>query len=265
MESGPAALREHPVPRPISVVVPVYNEAANIEALFHEIDAVLAPLGPFEVLFVDDGSDDDTWQILNALAQQAPALRPVRHAARCGQSAALRTGIDAADHDLIVTLDGDGQNDPGDIPRLLEAIDGCGQPLAAMLIIGHRTRRQDSSIKRLASRIANAVRSRVLRDATPDSGCGLKMFSRATFLLLPYFDHMHRFLPALIRRAGGQVLSVPISHRPRCGGQSKYGILDRLGAGIVDLLGVAWLMRRCPPGYPLIANPASTKQTADRS
>lgn len=265
MQSGPSAQPEHTDLRSISVVVPVFNEAANVEALFHEIDAVLAPLGPFEALFVDDGSDDGTWQVLNTLAQQASAVRPIRHATRCGQSAALRTGIDAADHDLIVTLDGDGQNDPRDIPILLEAVDGCGQPPAAMLVIGHRTGRQDSGIKRLASRVANAVRSRVLRDATPDSGCGLKVFSRGTFLLLPYFDHMHRFLPALIRRAGGQVLSVPISHRPRLGGQSKYGILDRLGAGIVDLLGVAWLMRRCPPDYPLIAKQSSTKQAADRS
>ncbi|MGB5250625.1 MAG: glycosyltransferase family 2 protein [Gammaproteobacteria bacterium] len=259
MESGLSAQLHTSDAPAISVVIPVFNEAANVEALSHEINSVLSTRGPFEVLFVDDGSEDQTWEILQTLTQQAPSLRPVRHTSRCGQSAALRTGVDAAKHELIVTLDGDGQNDPRDIPKLLDVIDADRHALASLLIIGHRVKRQDSSAKRLASRVANAVRSRVLGDATPDTGCGLKVFSRNTFLRLPYFDHMHRFLPALIRRAGGRVISVPISHRPRLGGQSKYGIFDRLGAGIVDLLGVAWLIRRCPPDYHLIAE--STKPT----
>lgn len=259
-----------PAGNAVSVVVPIYNEAANIEALYGEIRSVLEPHFDFEALFVDDGSDDDSGAMLSGLAGTDPRLRHLGHPARRGQSAALRTGVAAARHERIVTLDGDGQNDPRDIPLLLETLDRSLLPARRLLVIGHRVRREDSLIKRLASRIANAVRQRMLRDQTPDTGCGLKVFARSTFLSLPYFDHMHRFLPALIRRAGGEVVSVPVRHRAREAGRSKYGTLDRLWAGIVDLLGVIWLIRRCPADYSLLppdadpAQPAQPAQPAER-
>lgn len=248
----------------VSVVVPVYNESANIESLFNEIRSALEPCCGFELLFVDDGSDDGTAALLGRLAESDPRLRCLSHPVRRGQSAALRTGIAAARHERIVTLDGDGQNDPRDIPLLLETVERSGLPAPQLLVIGHRVRREDSWIKRWASRIANGVRRRVLRDQTPDTGCGLKVFSRSTFLSLPWFDHMHRFLPALIRRAGGEVISVPVRHRPREAGRSKYGTLDRLWVGIVDLLGVFWLIRRCPTGYSLLPRDADPARSSEQ-
>ncbi|MGD8976903.1 MAG: glycosyltransferase family 2 protein [Gammaproteobacteria bacterium] len=246
----------------VSVVVPIHNEAANIETLYGEIRSVLEPRCGFEVLVVDDGSDDDSDSVLSTLAGTEPRMRRLGHPVRRGQSAALRTGVAAARHERIVTLDGDGQNDPRDIPLLLETLDRSPLPARRLLVIGHRLRREDSLIKRLASRVANAVRQRMLRDQTPDTGCGLKVFARSTFLSLPYFDHMHRFLPALIRRAGGEVVSVPVRHRPRKAGRSKYGTLDRLWAGIVDLLGVIWLIRRCPADYSLLPPDAGPAEAA---
>ena len=172
-----------------------------------------------------------------------PQLRLLRHAQSCGQSAAIRSGVRAAHGRWIATLDGDGQNDPADIPALWRIVLGSAET-PPLLIAGHRARRQDSWSKRQASRIANAVRRPLLRDDTPDTGCGLKLFPRALFLDLPYFDHMHRFLPALVLREGGIVRSVPVNHRPRQRGISHYGVIDRLGVGIADLFGVFWLRRR---------------------
>jgi len=227
----------------LSVVIPVKNEAQNIEPLVNEITAALDGLTAYEVLYVDDGSEDGTAGEVMRFAAAVPNLRLLRHVRSCGQSAAILTGVMAARGGWIATLDGDGQNDPADIPRLWRL--ACAAPSnPPVLIAGHREKRQDSWSKRAASRIANAIRAKLLGDATPDTGCGLKLFPRALFLELPAFDHMHRFLPALVLRAGGVVRSVPVNHRPRRGGVSKYGVFDRLGVGIVDLFGVWWLQRR---------------------
>ena len=227
----------------LSVVIPVKNEAENIAALVGEVCAALDGLVEYEVLYVDDGSSDATVAEISRFAAEMPQVRLLRHTRNCGQSAAIRTGVRAAHATWIAMLDGDGQNDPADIPALWRlARQACADP--PIMIVGHRERRRDSLSKRWASGIANAVRGRVLGDRTPDTGCGLKLFPRALFLDLPYFDHMHRFLPALVLREGGAVRSVPVNHRPRRRGKSKYAIFDRLGVGIIDLLGVMWLQHR---------------------
>lgn len=226
----------------LSVVIPVKNEAENIAPLVGEIRAALDGLIAYEVLFVDDGSTDATAAEVMRVAAGTPYLRLLRHQRSCGQSAAIRSGVRAARASWIATLDGDGQNDPADIPALWRLAGAAAAP--AVMITGYRKKRQDSWSKRSASRIANAIRRRLLGDDTPDTGCGLKLFARSLFLDLPYFDHMHRFLPALVLREGGTVRSVPVNHRPRRGGVSKYGVFDRLGVGIVDLCGVIWLKRR---------------------
>jgi dolichol-phosphate mannosyltransferase len=228
----------------LSVVIPVLNEAGNIEPLLTEVIAALEGKFDFEVVYVDDGSDDATPDELSAARRRHPQLRVVTHRRTCGQSTALRSGVIAARGDWIATLDGDGQNDPADIPNLLAVAHQAAAAGQMLLVAGYRKRRQDSNVKRVSSRVANAVRSRLLGDATPDTGCGLKVFARADFLALPYFDHMHRFLPALMQRAGGRVTSVEVNHRHRQRGASKYGTLDRLAVGVVDLLGVMWLQRR---------------------
>lgn len=228
----------------ISVVVPVRNEAPNIAPLVEEITAALAGV-PHEIVYVDDGSTDATAEALRSLAETLPALRVLRHAASCGQSAAIVTGVRAARGAWIATLDGDGQNDPADIPALWDLARREAAPdKAPLMVAGWRTKRQDTQVKRLSSRWANAIRARLLGDATPDTGCGLKLFPRDLFLSLPAFDHMHRFLPALVLRQGGRVVSQPVNHRPRMRGQSNYGTLDRLAVGVVDILGVMWLQRR---------------------
>jgi dolichol-phosphate mannosyltransferase len=231
----------------LSVVVPVCNEAQNVEPLAREIAAALAGR-PYEMIFVDDGSTDDTLAMLLGLrAAGLDSLRIVRHSFRGGQSAAVASGVRSAHAPWIATLDGDGQNDPADIPRLLAARDAPGNT-GVQLVIGNRTTRRDTAFRRLQSRIANGVRASMLGDGTPDTGCGIKLFPRAAFLDLPYFDHMHRFLPALFQRHGGRVISVPVGHRARARGVSKYGMLDRLWVGIVDIFGVMWLRRRYRPG-----------------
>lgn len=242
----------------LSVVLPVHDEADNVEPLLDEIAAALAGLIAYEIVVVDDGSADATPARLADVARRMAALRVVRHRANAGQSAALHTGVRAARGTLVATLDGDGQNDPADIPALLGAWRAAagGPPL---LIAGHRTRRRDGFVTRASSRVANAVRGALLRDRTPDTGCGLKLFPRDLFLRLPYFDHMHRFLPALAIRAGAVVRSVPVRHRPRTRGRSHYGIHNRLWVGLDDLLGVAWLMRRGRRGEP-VEEPAPTSR-----
>jgi len=224
----------------LSVVIPVHNEAENIVPLIQEIEQALAATVNFEIVYVNDGSTDDTANRLTEAKSKSSRLRVVHHAKSCGQSTALRTGVKAARGDWVVTMDGDGQNDPGDIKMLIAALkEGVD------LVGGNRRHaRRDSWIKRVSSIIANGVRSRLLNDSTPDTGCGLKLIRREAFLDLPYFDHMHRFLPALVQRRGGGVVSVPVHHRAREHGQSKYGTIDRLMVGIVDLVGMLWLLRR---------------------
>lgn len=228
----------------LSVVVPVHNEGENIAPLIDEIVAALTGREDYEIIYVNDGSRDDTAARLAEAATRLPQLRVITHARACGQSTAVATGIRHARGRWIATLDGDGQNDPADIPKLLAVLTDPTRPLKRVMAAGYRRKRQDTWIKRISSKIANGVRSRLLGDATPDTGCGLKVFSREVYLELPYFDHMHRFLPALIRRAGYDLVSVEVNHRHRTRGVSKYGTLDRLAVGIVDLLGVMWLQRR---------------------
>jgi dolichol-phosphate mannosyltransferase len=232
-----------PAAMDLSLIIPVRNEAANIAPLVGEIRAALDGKLDYEILYVDDGSSDGTAQQVRALMQDFARLRLIRHRVSYGQSAAIRSGVSAAKAAWIATLDGDGQNDPADIPRLWELARSA--PAAPpLLVAGHRQKRRDSAVKRLSSRIANGVRARLLRDGTPDTGCGLKLFPRQLFLDLPFFDHIHRFLPALVQRQGGRTLSVVVNHRPRERGASNYGTFDRLWVGISDLLGVMWLIRR---------------------
>ena len=226
----------------LSVVVPVFNERDNVAPLVGEIVAALRGRVPFEIVYVDDCSKDDSFAVLSQLMASTPELRVLRHVAQSGQSTAIRNGVKAARGVWIATLDGDGQNDPADIPKLLAARDVAEPTLK--LFAGWRVQRRDSGSKRWASKIANAIRSRLLHDETPDTGCGIKLFERAAFLDLPYFDHMHRYLPALIKRAGWQCVSVPVNHRERATGMSKYNNLHRAWVGLADLRGVGWLIKR---------------------
>lgn len=229
----------------ISVVVPVHNEAENIEPLVNEITCALASAEAYEIVYVNDGSTDGTAAVLSGLAKQVKNLRVVTHEKACGQSTAVRTGVKIAQYPVVATLDGDGQNDPADIPKLFQRLAESQKAENQLwMVAGWRNKRHDSTWKLFSSKVANAVRSTLLGDNTPDTGCGLKVFYRDRFLDLPYFDHMHRFLPALIIRSGGRVISEPVNHRARTQGVSKYGTLDRLWAGIIDLLGVMWLIRR---------------------
>lgn len=234
----------------LSVVVPVHNEAENIKPLIDEIDAALDGTLDFEIVYVDDASTDGTADALKAMQAANKRLRVLTHGARSGQSRAVITGIKAARAPMIVTLDGDGQNDPEGIVRLWARATEGGAPDKNLVVCGHRKNRKDTGWRRLASRVGNRIRSFLLRDDTPDSGCGLKVFSRDAFLDLPRFDHMHRFLPPLFLRQGRTVVSVEVHHRPRERGRSKYGVFDRLWVGIWDLLGVMWLQRRTK--YPAV-------------
>ena len=228
----------------LSVVIPVCNEQENVRPLGLEIAAVLGRATlPYEIIYVDDGSTDATVDSVRDLHADVQEVRLVRHATRCGQSAAICSGVRAARAEWVLTLDGDGQNDPADIPDFLDALkaDTSGE---LRMIVGNRVSRQDTWQRRVSSRIANSIRARLLNDGTPDTGCGIKLFHRATFLQVPSFKHMHRFLPALFQREGAKVISIPVHHRPRTRGTSKYGLSNRLWAGIVDLFAVRWLMLR---------------------
>lgn len=227
----------------LSIVIPARNEAENIAALIAAIDTACAPHGPHEVIVVDDGSDDGTGAVVTGLMAGAPGLRLVLHDRSAGQSAAVHSGVLAARGAIVCTLDGDGQNPPEDLPRLLApllAADAAGLGLVA----GQRVGRQDRLSKRLASRLANRIRVLLLRDGTRDTGCGLKAFRREAFLALPYFDHMHRYLPALFARDGWRIAHVDVGHRPRRAGRSNYSNWQRALVGAVDLFGVMWLLRR---------------------
>lgn len=237
-----------PIAQPlrVSVVIPVRNEAENIGALVDAIAAAMAPHGPCEIVVVDDGSTDGSADVVRARAAHMANLRLLRHDRSGGQSAAVHSGVTAARAPVILTLDGDGQNPPEELPRLYTARLQAGQGLVA----GQRARRQDSLSKRLASRAANAIRGWALADGTRDTGCGLKCFGRDEFLALPYFDHMHRYLPALFRRQGLPVTLLDVGHRPRAAGRSNYNNLQRGLVGAVDLLGVMWLIQRRKKAVP---------------
>ena len=229
----------------ISVVVPMRDEAGNVPHVVPRIAAALRDV-PHEILAVDDGSADGTAAALARLGPEVPQLRVLRHARPAGQSAAIRTGVRAARGWVIATLDGDGQNPPEELPRLAAPFLKAASP-ALGLVAGQRVGRRDTLSKRLASRAANAIRSRVLGDGTRDTGCGLKAFRRDAFLALPYFDHMHRYLPALFARDGWEVRLVDVSHAARIAGRSNYGNLGRALVSVWDLIGVAWLLRRARP------------------
>lgn len=225
-------------------MVPVMNEEDNVTSLLAEIVAALKG-ERFEVLFVDDCSSDGTVPALQGAKGETPELRVLQHRQNCGQSSAIRTGVLRASGELVIVLDGDGQNDPADIPALLEAFRHDDRPANLAMVGGVRQGRKDTAFKKFASRVGNRVRQGLLKDRSQDAGCGLKIFRRSSFLQLPYFDHMHRFMAALMIREGFEVYFIPVNHRARVHGTSKYGVLDRLLVSLSDILGVIWLRRRC--------------------
>lgn len=238
-----SASKQIPMPE-LSVVVPIKDEQDNIQPLISEIQQSLQGLISYEIIYVDDGSHDQSLAILDRLQQAGTVpLRILRNPQSCGQSTAVHVGVSNARGRLIATLDGDGQNDPADIPAMLELAKAYHDN-QDFLIAGYRKNRHDSRWKLFQSRIANKIRAALLGDNTPDTGCGLKLFPRHTFLKLPYFDHMHRFLPALVQRSGGEVKISEVNHRARMTGVSKYGMLNRAWVGLVDIFGVMWLQRR---------------------
>ena len=229
----------------VSIVVPVRNEAENIGPLIAEIAAALDGRWKYEIIYVNDGSTDSSGERIAAIMKQRENLRQIRHATSSGQSAAVRSGVRAARGAIVATLDGDGQNNPAFLPDLISAIEKGGERVG--LVAGQRVGRKDTGFKKIQSRIANGVRSGILRDGTRDTGCGLKAFRREVFLMMPYFDGLHRFLPALVRREGYDIAYVEVTDRPRRSGVSNYGFFDRLWIGIMDLAGVWWLIRRKKP------------------
>lgn len=228
----------------LSIVIPMFNEAESAPYLLREIREALEGDMDYEVIVVNDGSQDTTGEVLQTLQASMPRLRVITHGNNSGQSASIISGVRAARAPWIATLDGDGQNDPADIPALFEQTSGVDPGQEPLLIAGYRRKRNDNWLRRLSSRVANAVRQFLLRDGCSDTGCGLKIFPRETFMTLPHFNHIHRFLPALFHRAHSRVINVPVNHRPRERGQSKYGVGNRLWVGIVDLFGVLWLQGR---------------------
>ena len=247
----------------ISILVPVMNEAGNIRPLIDEICTAFAGRH-FEIIYIDDASNDATADELTEALDATPQLRVLRHTQRAGQSAAIRSGLLQANGDLIGVLDGDGQNVPADFPALESSVIAASKDGQMVMAAGIRQRRDDSAMRLLASRGAKWVRASLLADTHPDSGCGIKILPRALFLQLPFFNHMHRFMPSLVRRHGGVVLGVPVAHRPRIAGTSKYRILDRLLVGISDVLGVIWLLRRAPTQgavHEVTTTPSRRKKT----
>jgi dolichol-phosphate mannosyltransferase len=228
----------------LSVVIPVCNEEESIGSLINEITQALSDNYQHEIIVVDDGSTDKTLDVLLKIKQDLSTLRIVKHLKNSGQSTAVRTGIKYASSAWIATLDGDGQNDPADIPNLYNELINNQAADPWLVVAGYRKKRKDTWLKRISSKYANGIRDRLLRDGTPDTGCGLKVFARDSFLDLPYFDHMHRYIPALFQRQGGRVVSIEVNHRHRMQGTSKYGFHNRLWVGIVDILGVRWLQNR---------------------
>jgi dolichol-phosphate mannosyltransferase len=226
----------------VSIVVPVRNEAENVAPLITEIAAALNSRWVYEIIYVNDGSTDATAERLATMMAERATLREIRHAVSCGQSAAVRSGVRAARGTIVATLDGDGQNNPAFLPDLIAALEQGGDRVG--LAAGQRVGRKDTGFKKIQSRIANGVRSAILHDGTRDTGCGLKAFRREVFLSMPYFDGLHRFLPALMRREGYEIAYVDVTDRPRRSGVSNYGFFDRLWIGIMDLAGVWWLIRR---------------------
>jgi dolichol-phosphate mannosyltransferase len=227
----------------------MYNEVDNVEPFVTEIHGSLKDcVTNYEIIVVDDGSTDGTGERLIELMHSVPTLRALRHDGNFGQSSATLTGIRHAKHPWIVTMDGDAQNDPHDIPLLLAELEKQPSLDHPMLIAGNRKKRNDSTIRKISSRVGNGVRNAILKDDCMDTGCSLKLFSKELFLSMPHFNHLHRFIPSLIKRAGGTIINVPVNHRPRTRGTSKYGVMNRLWVGIVDLFGVRWLMSRpCNP------------------
>ncbi|MFC1672716.1 glycosyltransferase family 2 protein [Pseudomonadota bacterium] len=238
-----SARKKNDQPFEIAVVVPVHNESENIRPLIEEISAAMDGVADYEIVYTNDGSSDDTAAKLDEMMAEQPRLSVFNHATACGQSAAVATGVKHARATFIATLDGDGQNDPADIPALFARLKEADAP-DHLLVAGWRAKRKDTEWKRFQSKIANKVRRALLNDDTPDTGCGLKVFSREAFLDMPRFDHMHRYLPALMIRRGGSVVSVEVNHRHRERGISKYGMWDRLSVAARDLLGVMWLSAR---------------------
>lgn len=234
----------------LSVVVPVYNEAENVGLLASEIAQALEGT-PFEMIFINDASTDETETVLKDLKETYPSLRVLSHRENSGQSRAVRTGILAAKGAVIATLDGDGQNDPADIPALFAQLTRKDAPENLALVGGRRAKRKDTWAKRFASRFGNGVRKKLLKDEADDTGCGLKVFTREAFLRLPYFDHIHRYIPALMLREGYAAEFADVNHRPREFGVSKYTNFGRLMVSIADLRGVMWLNRRArnPQGW----------------
>lgn len=251
---------------PLSVVVPVYNEAGNIADVVAEAVAKLAPHFALQVIVVDDGSDDGTAEALAGADAADADLRVIRHPRRSGKSAALRTGVLAAAGPWIATMDGDGQNDPADIRRMAKAVEDLKSVGHIGLVAGIRRKRNDGASRKLASRFANGLRRRLLKDDCPDTACGLKLIPRAVFLALPFYDSLHRYLPAWVRHLGFETRYVDVDDRPRGTGRSKYSNLGRGAAGIVDLLGVSWLMRRTsvPAPHLLVPEPAAPAPQEDR-
>ncbi|MGG7565963.1 glycosyltransferase family 2 protein [Rhodovulum sp. DZ06] len=245
----------------ITVIAPMKNEAENVGKLADDIAEACAGLAPFEAIFVNDGSDDDTSGAIAAARARHPWLREIRHAQSCGQSAAVRSGVLAARAPICATLDGDGQNPPSEIPNLVAPLLGDSSGRIG-LVAGQRVARQDTSSKLIASRLANTLRARLLKDDTRDTGCGLKAFPREVFLALPFFDHIHRYLPALVKREGLEVALVDVSHRAREAGASNYTNIGRAMVGALDLVGVWWLMRRRKVAQVVHTDPAQAEDAA---
>ena len=234
----------------ISIVIPVFNEEENIQPLIEELVAVAAHTPISEIIYIDDASTDKTASILKEMQKTVPALRVVRHPIRAGQSAAFMSGVRAAGNSVVVLMDGDRQNDPQDIIQLYEEYQQSSKSYPKVMVVGRRHKRQDTMMRKLSSRWANGIRSWFLKDHISDTGCSLKLIRREDYLRLPYFNHMHRFLPALLIRDYVHVVEVDVSHRARVAGKSKYGFWNRVWVGIVDLIGVKWLLNRgLPKGF----------------